>query len=364
MATKKNQYYPESVSYPGTTLAEKLDELGMGSKEFAIRTGKPEKTISEILSGESSITPDMAVLFEGVLKIPASFWLTRQRNYDEAVARLKRVETIANSTEWAENFPYAQMASYGWVSPTRKVEEKVKNLFDYFSVGNQKAFEDYYFNAKLRVNFRVSLAHTRRPYAFAAWLRQGEVQASSLGKVAYKEKSLLNSLPELKRLMAEHPSDFFKRLQSICLRSGLRVVYTPCINGASINGSTRWIGDSPLIQLSARYKQNDIFWFTFFHEIAHILMHGKKYVALEDVDYEELDESKEKEADEFAVKWTFSKEEEEEVLKKPVITEEDVEFFAKKFNTHPACIIGRFHHKKLIEHYIGRRFIEKIDLSQ
>ena len=81
------KYSPDSVSHPGKTLSEKLSELNIGSKEFAIRINKPEKTISEILSGKSSITPDIAIVSEKELKIPASFWLKRQVNYDECVAR-------------------------------------------------------------------------------------------------------------------------------------------------------------------------------------------------------------------------------------------------------------------------------------
>ena len=52
---------------------EKLEELGMTVKEFAIRTSKPEKTINAILRGSSSITMDMAVAFESVTGIPARF---------------------------------------------------------------------------------------------------------------------------------------------------------------------------------------------------------------------------------------------------------------------------------------------------
>ena len=46
---KQNQYFPQSLPYPGKTLIEKLEEMGMGSKEFAVRTGKPEKIISSVL---------------------------------------------------------------------------------------------------------------------------------------------------------------------------------------------------------------------------------------------------------------------------------------------------------------------------
>jgi|GEM_PF-2466220 len=86
MATQ-NQYFPQSRPHPGETLTEKLEEMKMGPKEFALRSGKPEKTIIAILKGESSITPDMAVQFENVTKITANFWMNHQRSYDEFVAR-------------------------------------------------------------------------------------------------------------------------------------------------------------------------------------------------------------------------------------------------------------------------------------
>jgi addiction module HigA family antidote len=88
--SKPNQYFPQSVAHAGETLEEKLNELKMSPKEFALRTGKPEKIITAILKGESAITPDMAVLFESVLKIPARFWLNAQQKYDEYIAKEKR----------------------------------------------------------------------------------------------------------------------------------------------------------------------------------------------------------------------------------------------------------------------------------
>jgi HTH-type transcriptional regulator/antitoxin HigA len=363
MATKTNQYLPQTVSHPGRTLNSKLVELKMGSKEFAIRTGKPEKTISNVLSGESSITSDMAVLFEDVLNIPAHFWLNRQNQYDEAVARLKRVESIQLAVEWAKQFPYAEMAKLGWVAITSKVEEKVENLFKFFRLTSKDAFEDYYFKQKLKVNFRLTLAHEKKPYAVAAWLRQGEIQASKLDANSYNEKVLLNKLPQIKSIMANHKKDFFKELQLVCLEAGVKVVYTPCLKGASLHGSTRWLSDTPLVQMSARYAKNDIFWFTFFHEIGHIIKHGKKYISIEnEVDYDPESIIEEQEADDFAVKWTFSEEEEEEVLRHKPLSERQILSFAEKFKTHPAMIIGRFHHKKLLPYSIGNQFIEKIEI--
>ena len=104
-----NQYFPQVAFHPGETLSEKLDELGMGPKEFAVRTGKPEKTIIAIIKGKSSITAEMAVQFENVLKIPAHFWLIIQRNYDEFVAREERKTILKESIGWAKLFPITEM---------------------------------------------------------------------------------------------------------------------------------------------------------------------------------------------------------------------------------------------------------------
>ena len=71
MATTINNYTPSVVFHPGETLADKLEEMGMGVKEFAVRTSKPEKTIIAVIKGDSAITSDMSVAFETVSKIPS-----------------------------------------------------------------------------------------------------------------------------------------------------------------------------------------------------------------------------------------------------------------------------------------------------
>jgi HTH-type transcriptional regulator / antitoxin HigA len=363
MESKKNQYHPQIAFHPGETLAEKLEELGMGPKEFGIRTGKPEKTVIAILKGRSSITPEMAVQFEHVLKIPAHFWLNMQRSYDEYIAREERQELLAESTDWARKFPIHDMVKKGWLPPKTTIEEKTSELLAFFSISNHNAWEDYYLKQQLKVAFRISLAHTKEPYAISAWLRKGELQAAELPTKTYEEKDFKDVLPEIKSIMAKHPDNFFKQLQLVCLEAGVKVVHTPCINKAPINGSTRWINDTPLIQLTGRYKRNDSFWFTFFHEAGHILLHGKKDIFLENIDYSEKDKQKEKEADNFAIKWTLSKEEQEEILKRFIITEEDVMEFAEKFNTHPAIIIGRLQHEGLIPYALGRQFFEPVEFE-
>lgn len=358
-----NQYFPQSIPHPSETLNEKLEELRMGPKELAVRTGKPEKTITALLKSESSITPEMALLLESVLKIPADFWLENQRKYDEYIARKKRLAVIEEAEDWARMFPYAQMAKYGWVPETRKIEEKVVELLGFFGLSNKIAWENYYIRKSLKLSFRISLKHTNEPYAISSWLRQGEILASKLKVGEYNERKFRAKLSIIKDLMAEQPDDFFLKLQSICAEAGVKVIYTPCLQKAPISGSTRWIKDTPLIQMSARYKQNDRFWFTFFHEAGHILLHGKKFISIENVDFSDLEREKEEQADEFAIEWTFSNAEEKEVMTQTELTEDKIIHFAERFNTHPAMIIGRFQHKGLLPYSLGRQFLVPIDLS-
>lgn len=301
----KHQYLPSIVFHPGETLAEKLEEMEMGPKEFAIRAGKPEKTISAVLKGDSSITPDMAVQFENVTKIPASFWMDHQKSYDEYIARERHQSSIEAASEWTRSFPIAAMTKYGWIPPKTTIQEKTATLLSFFGFANHKAWEDYYFNQQLKVAFRISLASTSQPYAISAWLRMGELQAAKLTVRPYSEKAFKASLPGIRALMADQPSDFFERLQGLCAAAGVKLVRTPCLPKAPMEGSVRWLNETPLIQLTDKYKRNDIFWFTFFHEAGHILKHGKKDVFLEEVEYRDKDMNKEKEADEFARAWVL-----------------------------------------------------------
>lgn len=186
---------------------------------------------------------------------------------------------------------------------------------------------------------------------------------AELSAIDYNEKNFRDALPDIKTVMAKHPVDFSKRLQSICLVTGVKVVYTPCLPKAPIAGSTRWLNDTPLIQLSGRYKRNDSFWFTFFHEAGHIILHGKKDIFLEKIDYSDFNKNKEEEADNFAIKWTLTEEEEQEIIDSAPLTEAEIKSFAKKFNTHPAIIIGRLQHDELIPYGLGRQFFKPVEFN-
>lgn len=363
MATT-NQFNPSVVFHPAITLKEKLQEMKMSKKEFAVRTGKPENTIYAILSEESSITSEMAVLFENVTKIPASFWINKQARYNEYVARQKQQQAIEDAWEWAKQFPYAEMVKRNWVPETRNKNEKTQNLLLFFGIASHTGWEGLYMKANLKVAAYTSLKFTHEAHAISAWLRQGELQAIAMEVPAFNVKILKENIPQMRRLMVVQPNEFFPHLQKLCLEAGVKLLYTPSLPKVPLSGSTRWINETPVIQLTARYKQNDRFWFTFFHELGHIILHGKKYISLENIDFASADKAKEDEANEFAIKLTFTHEQEKKLLEKGQrITAQDIIDYAKQCDTHPAIIIGRLHHIGCLHFSTGRHFFVPIHLD-
>lgn len=87
--TTRRKYTTPIVIHPGETLKEWLEENGMTSAEFALRSGEPPKTISQIINGKSGIVPETAEAFSIVTGIPSNFWLKLQALYNESIVRLK-----------------------------------------------------------------------------------------------------------------------------------------------------------------------------------------------------------------------------------------------------------------------------------
>ncbi len=296
------------VYHPGEILEEKLQEMGMGVKEFATRVSKPEKTIIAVMKGKSSITPDMAVAFEMVTKIPARMWLRHQRSYDEFIARKKRESSLEEGMLWAMKFPYSEMASLGWLSGITDTDAGARNIFDtlctFFAVSSPKGWEDFYLRQRLRVAFRITLAEACDPYALSAWLRQGEIQACGMSvEAAYSAKSLRSILKDLSAIMDMETPERDVILVDLLGKVGVKLVFTDTLSSAPVKGCVRYIYGVPCIQLAKKFESTSDYWRTLWHEIGHILLHGKKDIFMENVDYGDKDPEKEQEADEFAARW-------------------------------------------------------------
>jgi HTH-type transcriptional regulator / antitoxin HigA len=338
------------LSPPGDTIQETLDRRGMSQRELAVRMGKNPKNINQMIKGKESISQGTAILLERVLGIPASFWLERERQYRQILTNIEAEESLLDDQEWLHLFPLREMSSLQWIESRRDVTQNLKNLLSFFGIASPKQWNEIYIENSLTVSFRISLAHTNNPGAISAWLRKGELLANELSLKAYDRRAFVRVLKEVRSLVVSHPMDLKEQLQRLCAEAGVAVVFTPCLPKAPINGASRWIrnGTVPLIQLSCRYKTNDIFWFSFFHEAGHILKHGKKGVFLEDVRGAQIGKAKEREADAYASEALVPRKRYSEFRARGQFTEATVRAFAESCGTHPGIVVGRLQYDRAL----------------
>ncbi|VAW19811.1 Antitoxin HigA / unknown domain [hydrothermal vent metagenome] len=350
------------LSPPGDTIQEHIDFIGMSQAELAERMGRPKEKINDIIKGREPITIATAFQLEKVLGIPATFWLNREKTYRKELYELQQQEELEFKKDWLAAFPINELRKLGWLPDTREKHILVDNLLKFFGVASTEEWETIYVAEEVSVAFRVSLAHTQSPHAISAWLRMGELQTKDLQISPFDKKKFKEALAVIKELAFLMPEDFAKQLQNICAQCGVAVIYTPKLPKAPISGATRWFHNKPIIQLSGRFKTNDHFWFTFFHEAAHIILHGKKDIFLENVAGTEIDQEKEEEANAFAAKILLTEAQLQEIINSAPLTVDSIHEFANKFRTPTGVIIGRLQHLKLIPFSIGNSFREKIDL--
>jgi Zn-dependent peptidase ImmA (M78 family) len=297
-----------------------------------------------------------------VLGIPASFWMNREKEYRKEIYEIEQQEQLVKQYDWLKEFPVSALKKLGWIEPLNEKGALVGEMLSYFSVASPQEWQRIYVAKEVSVAFRISLANTKSPHAISAWLRKGEIEATKLKLPTYDKAKFKQALLEIKNLVHQFPPDFAAQLQQICAQCGVAVTYVPNLPKAPISGASRWHYGKPLIQLSGRYKTDDHFWFTFYHEAAHILLHGKKEIFLENVEGSPIDQAKEDEANQFAANALLMDKELDEIINAPILDRPTILKFAKKFNTSAGVIIGRLQHLKLINYSDGNDLRHKIDL--
>jgi addiction module HigA family antidote len=352
---EKNSFNPNYAVPPGETLRETLESLGMTQAELAQRTGRPKKTINEIIKGKAIITPDTAIQLERALGVPASFWNNLERNYQETLARLREEEQLQSQIKWVKSFPITSLVKKGWLPKLKSDVEKVRGLLNFFGVAGIKEWQELW--EASQPTFRKSFAFRDNSAAVAAWLRRGELEAIQLQCTPYKEGTFLTALNKIRGLTEESPNVFEPALKAFCAEAGVAVVFIPELSGTHLYGATRWIGTrKAMIQLSLRGKSDDHLWFTFFHEAGHILLHGKKDVFIEakgegcrDIGGSE----KEQEANRFGQDLLIPPDKYQAFIEASRFSEADIRRFAGEIGIAPGIVVGRVQHEKLIPFSAG-----------
>ncbi len=351
----------ELLCPPGDSLKEVLEDRRISQAELALRLGRPKEKVNGLIKGKEPITRKTALSLESVLEIPASYWLNRESLYREEIERIRIMEETVKNYGWLKKFPVSLLKERGFL-PKKRISHKnspefLQDLLKFFGVAGREQWESLYMSDKPLASYRLSLKGKKNPYACATWLRLGEKKVRGMEVAEYNPKLFKKKLSEIRKIAAEQPEDFLDRLTRVCAEAGVAFAYVPAFPGA-LYGAARFFGGRPLIQLSGKYKTNDQFWFSFFHEAAHILLHGKTEFFIEDQNSEKSE--KEIEADEFAREFLYPKKSYTKITTNGAISDEEILRSARENEIHPGIVVGQLRRFGDLSYNRGSGFIVKL----
>jgi HTH-type transcriptional regulator/antitoxin HigA len=330
---------------PGEYLAEVLGELSMTQIELARRMGRPPQAINEIIKAEKIITPETALQLEHVLHVPAHVWTGLESEYQLVLARKQEIDSLQDEVGLLKSIPYRDLAELDLVPKSRDRIQKVREIRRFFGVASLRNLELY------QAAFRAAKNRPASWLATAAWLRAAELRARNLKAKRFDKSRLKAIVPKIRRLTTERIETACSKLREMLGSCGIILVTQPHFPKTYLNGATFWLSDeNAVLALTIRGAWVDIFWFSVFHEIGHILLHGKNAKFVEDPERPQT--SQEIEADEYAKNTLIPRQSYQEFRAMVEPTPAAIGQFASHLEIDPAIVVGRLQHDGIIAHHV------------
>ena len=335
----RQEFCPDWASAPGTTIAAILAQRGMSTSDLATKLGEPAGVVDQLIKGEERIGSRSAEALAKALGGSPTFWLSRERRFLDAMGRLE--------ADWVDDFPVEDMVKFGWIPSLSSSSGVAATLLNYFSVPSVTAWRTKYSSLEHAVAFRMSPSFTSHPAAVAAWLRQGEIEAEAMSCAPWSRERFLAAFPRIRELTRlRRPEHFLPKLRELCAECGVAVVVVQAPDGCRASGAARLLSPTlGVIQLSFRYLTDDHFWFTFFHEAGHLVLHGEKGLYLEGV--EPVSAQDEEEANHFAVQ-SLIPDRLQPALRSLRASTFDVLRFASEAGVAPGIVVGQLQYLGIV----------------
>jgi len=363
---QKKGLVPNTVPHPGETVLDYLEFYGWSQRDLARRAGLTPKTISEICNAKAPVTPSTALAFEKAFGRPAHLWLNLQRHFDETEARHQEATRHFQWRDWAQRFPLREMEKLHFSIP--KGHSDAEALLYFFGVASPESWNAVW-NAS-SVAYRQTQAFETRDESIAAWVREAEIVARGLELADFNESKLRSSLESLKKLTRIRADEAADPLQQTCAAAGVALVLVPELKNTGISGCARWLSERrALIALTLRYKTDDQFWFTVFHEIGHILLHRNKQSFIVDNAKDDLLDTVidpemqrlESEANQFARDTLIPPSALGGFIRNKTFTNGAIHDFAEAIGIGPGIVVGRLQHDGILARHQGNALKQKLE---
>ena len=339
------KWTPDYAIPPGWLLEEYLEYWGYSQAEFARRCGRSPKLISEIIAGKAPIEPDTALQFEKILGLGANVWVNMESIYRLQLAKEAEARRVEAEAEWAKAFPVQELVNRKYFPRPKSKADRVSNLLEFFCVASSDAWKNRYSYAN--VEYRHSPSFTSSEEVLATWLRLGEIEAEQQESAPYNKSQFRRAVQSIRDLTCEPVNTALEQAEKLCNEAGVALALIKPFQGMALSGAAWWLSPrKAIIQLTARHKTNDHLWFSFFHEAAHILLHSKEDIFVDENN--KSDTEQETEANEWASNLLIPEMAWQQFRQVSSLSEKVVRKFAQEQGIAPGIVVGRLQHEEII----------------
>ena len=327
--------------HPGVYLRDELEALGMSSKEFSLRTGISERMLSGIINGECNITFDIAYKLSSFFGNTVNFWTNLQNNYDLYLKQKEEEEALRSDWKLLKGVKDYLIKCH-LIKESKDQEAMIKEARALVGVNRLSLLE----RKDSFVSLKEQHVKTKgNEFEQNLWIALALNEARKKADAQYDKAKLKSSISTIRSLTRKDPEYFYPELQTLLSECGVSFVLLPYLSKSNIYGATKWFNkDNVMLAISNRGKSADLFWFTLFHELSHVLMEHKRQTLYYVKGIED------QEADKMATDMLISESDWKSFVAKKVFNYDSIIAFADKVDILPCIVLGRLHKEKYLDY--------------
>lgn len=262
------EYKDKVYFHPGYYIDELVEESGLTQADFAKRLGTTPKNLSELIRGKQKLSIDIATKLARMYGSSVKYWLGLQLAYDEGLSEINSANELEKERKIFGALEYKYFReNYGLPDLPRKIDEQIKCVREFLCVSSLDVLRSEDFSVAFRSKEKFS--------------EENVISANAMVQIAINE-TLRRKTPQFDKVKFERAvryastqtvnhDDFIEKISKRFEDAGVVLVVLPNLKNSGISGATKKVDDRMMILIDKRYPYEDVFWFTLFHEIGHVL---------------------------------------------------------------------------------------------
>lgn len=336
------EYKDKIAFHPGYYIKELVENSELTQEDFAKRLDTTPKNLSLLIRGEQSLSIDIAMKLARLVGTTIDYWLNLQNAYNTLIAEFKSDEELMKEREIFDNLDYSYFRdNFNLPNLPRKKDDQIFCVRNFLNVATLTSLA----KRDMAVNFRKSntnltVASTIKANAMVQIAANIALKANA---PKFNKKTFECAVEYALSLTKNH-RDFYSLIKERFYDAGVVLVILPNIPGSKTNGATKKIGDNILLMVNDRRLYSDVFWFTLFHEIGHI-MNGDYGISFESEEGEIEDIANKYAADTLIPPVQYCA-----FLRAGIFNAMTIRKFAESINRDPGIVLGRLQNDKKVQY--------------